>query len=30
MIAWKNMDTLAAYEELKNVQAVDLVAAMSG
>ena len=30
MIAWKNMDTLAAYEELKNVQAVDLAAAMSG
>ena len=30
MITWKNMDTLAAYEELKNVPAVDLVAAMSG
>jgi len=30
MIAWKNMDTLAAYEELKQVKAVDLVEAMSG
>jgi len=30
MIAWKNMDTLAAYEELKQVQPVDLAAVMSG
>ena len=30
MITWKNMDTLAAYEELKNVAPVDLAAAMSG
>jgi len=30
MIAWKNMDTLAAYQELQNVERVDLRAAMSG
>ena len=30
MITWKNMDTLAAYQELQNTQPVDLVAAMSG
>ena len=30
MIAWKNMDTLAAYQELQNAERVDLVAAMSG
>ena len=30
MITWKNMDTLAAYEELKAVQPVNLVSAMSG
>jgi len=30
MITWKNMDTLAAYAELQNVERVDLVAAMSG
>ena len=30
MIAWKNMDTLAAYQALVNVEKVDLIAAMSG
>ena len=30
MIAWKNMDTLAAYEELCAAQRVNLVEAMSG
>ena len=30
MIAWKNMDTLAAYQELQNVERLDLRAAMSG
>ena len=30
MITWKNMDTLAAYEELQSARRVDLVAAMSG
>ena len=30
MITWKNMDTLAAYQELQNVAPVNLVAAMSG
>ena len=30
MITWKNMDTLAAYQELLNVERVDLAAAMSG
>ena len=30
MIAWKNMDTLTAYQELKNAPKVDLVTAMSG
>ena len=30
MINWKNFDTLAAYEELQNVEPLDLVAAMSG
>ena len=30
MITWKNMDTLAAYAELQNVERVNLVAAMSG
>ena len=30
MIAWKNMDTLASYEALKQVAPVDLVKAMSG
>ena len=30
MIAWKNMDTLTAYQELKNAPKVDLAAAMSG
>ncbi len=30
MITWKNMDTLAAFEELKNVQPVNLPVAMSG
>ena len=30
MIAWKNMDTLAAYEELLNAQRVDLKTAMAG
>ena len=30
MIAWKNMDTLASFQELKNAARVDLAAAMSG
>ena len=30
MITWKNMDTLAAYHELQNVERLDLAAAMSG
>ncbi|MBQ2959847.1 MAG: glucose-6-phosphate isomerase [Oscillospiraceae bacterium] len=30
MINWKNMDTLAAYQELQNVEPVNLVEAMSG
>ena len=30
MITWKNMDMLAAYEELKAVPAVDLAEVMSG
>ena len=30
MITWKNMDTLAAYEELRKVQPVALASAMSG
>ena len=30
MITWKNMDTLAAYQELQNAERVNLVAAMSG
>ena len=30
MITWKNMDTLAAYQELQNTERVNLVAAMSG
>ena len=30
MIAWKNMDTLNAYQELQNAERLDLVAAMSG
>ena len=30
MITWKNMDTLAAYQELLDAQRVDLAAAMSG
>ena len=30
MITWKNMDTLAAYAELQNLERVNLVAAMSG
>ncbi|MBP3653056.1 MAG: glucose-6-phosphate isomerase, partial [Clostridia bacterium] len=30
MINWKNMDTLASYQELLNVERVNLVAAMSG
>ena len=30
MIVWNNMDTLAAYRELRNTKAVDLAAAMSG
>ena len=30
MINWKNMDTLAAYQELANAPRVDLPAAMSG
>jgi len=30
MIAWKNMDTLASYQELAAAEKVDLVAAMTG
>ena len=30
MITWKNMDTLAAYQELQNAEKVNLVAAMTG
>ena len=30
MITWRNMDTLAAYQELQHTQRVDLVSAMSG
>ncbi len=30
MVAWKNMDTLAAYQELKNTKPVDLASVMSG
>ena len=30
MITWKNMDTLAAYQELQNAERVNLVSAMSG
>ncbi|MBR5472117.1 MAG: glucose-6-phosphate isomerase [Oscillibacter sp.] len=30
MIAWKNMDTLTAYQELQNVERLDLRTAMSG
>ena len=30
MITWKNMDTLASYQELLDAQKVDLVAAMTG
>jgi len=30
MINWKNMDTLAAYQELQNTERVNLAAAMSG
>ena len=30
MITWKNMDTLAAYQELLNVEPLNLAAAMSG
>ena len=30
MVSWKNLDTLAAYEELKNVAKVDLAAVMAG
>ena len=30
MITWKNMDTLAAYQELENADRVNLVTAMSG
>ena len=30
MITWKNMDTLEAYQELLNVERVDLAAVMSG
>ncbi len=30
MVAWKNMDTLASYQALKNVERVDLAKAMSG
>ncbi|MBP3649563.1 MAG: glucose-6-phosphate isomerase [Clostridia bacterium] len=30
MIAWKNMDTLASYQELQNTKPVELAAAMSG
>ena len=30
MIAWKNMNTLASYQELQNAERVNLAAAMSG
>ena len=30
MITWKNMDTLAAYQELQAAQKLNLAAAMSG
>ena len=30
MINWKNMDTLAAYQELQSAERVNLVSAMSG
>ena len=30
MITWKNMDTLASYQELRSVQPVNLAAAMTG
>ena len=30
MITWKNMDTLAAYQELQEAQRVDLASVMSG
>ena len=30
MITWKNMDTLASYQELLNAERVDLVATMTG
>ena len=30
MVAWKNMDTLASYQELLKAKKVDLVSAMSG
>ena len=30
MIAWKNMDALASYQDLLNAPRVDLAAAMSG
>ena len=30
MVSWKNLDTLASYEELKNVPVVDLPAVMAG
>ena len=30
MIAWKNTDTLASYQELLNAERVELVSAMSG
>ena len=30
MITWKNMDTLTAYQQLQNVQKLNLAAAMSG
>ena len=30
MIAWKNMDTLASYQDLLNTKPVELAAAMSG
>ena len=30
MVDWKNLDTLKAYDDLKNVKHVDLVSAMTG
>ena len=30
MIAWKNMDTLASYQELENAARVNLATAMAG